>query len=78
MRRLSVHEQIQQVDYFTRWKTLLVVLAEHDAVLCGDATMAPAYAKIAEVLGYDPSVTDRKPPKQEEDVVMSNVDAEPG
>ena len=48
-----------------------MVLAEHDAVLRGDATMAPAYAFIAEVLGYDPRVTDRKPAK-EEDVVMAN------
>jgi len=60
MRRLTVHEQIQQLDYFMRWKTLLMFLAEHDAVLRGDATMVPAYEKVAEVLGYDPSVTDRK------------------
>ena len=60
VRLLTRHEQIQQIDYLTRWKTLLVFLAEHDAALRGDATMAPAYAKIAEVLGYDPRLTDRR------------------
>ena len=71
-RLLTRHEQIQQIDYFTRWKTLLMVLAEHDAVLRGDATMAPAYTFIAEVLGYDPRFTDRKPAKKE-DIVMAEA-----
>ena len=56
--RMSVHEQIQQLDYMQRWKTLLNFLSRNRGLLQQEVTILNE--KIAEILGYDPKITDRK------------------
>jgi hypothetical protein len=60
MTLLSIQEQVQQLDYFCRWKSLLEFLHKHDSALREDVLMQGVYPKITDILGYDPRVTDRK------------------
>ena len=70
MKDLSVHEQLQQNDWFCRIGTLCNLLSKHDAVLRPLAIMQPVYEFLTDIFGYDPRLADRKLAK-EEDVVMA-------
>ena len=61
--QLSISEQLQNNDYFSRWETLLNVLSKYDAVLRPLPIMQPAYERIATILRYDP--------RAEEDTTMT-------
>ena len=61
MSSLSIQEQIQQLDYFCRWRALLEFLHRHDSALRNDVLMKEhVYPKVAEILGYNPRQTDRR------------------
>ena len=55
MSSLSIQEQIQQLDYFCRWRALLEFLHRHDSALRDDVLMNEHVCpKVAEILGYNP------------------------
>ena len=70
MKDLSVHEQLQQNDWFCRMGTLCILLSKHDAVLRPLAIMRPVYEFLTDTFGYDPRYADRRSRK---DVVMAEA-----
>ena len=61
MSSLTIQEQIQQLDYFCRWRALLEFLHRYDSDLKDDVLMIEhVYPKITAILGYDPRQTDRR------------------
>jgi hypothetical protein len=54
-KKLNIGEQLQQLDYLQRWKSVLTILHKYDVELRDLPVMKTfVYPKITLVLGYDP------------------------
>ena len=56
-KKLNIGEQLQQLDYLQRWKSVLTILHKYDVELRDLPVMKTfVYPKITLVLGYDPRI----------------------
>jgi hypothetical protein len=59
-RKLTTAEQIQNLDYLNRFKAVLKIRCEEDAILKSDPLVAKIDQEIKLALGFDPNVDDRR------------------